>query len=309
MKILVTGGGGFIGSHLVDLLLSRGHHVTVLDDFSTGHRNNLTRSDSKLSVLEGDIRDTAIVDRAVSGVTAIVHLAAVASVQASVDDPVGTNQVNLVGTINLLEAAKKHDVKRFVFASSAAVYGDVQTLPVSEDVPLSPLTPYAADKLSSEYYIDFFRRQHGLHPIVFRFFNIFGPRQDPSSPYSGVISIFMERAISGLPITVFGDGEQSRDFVYVADLVALLHRAVESEQLFDEPMNVGNGQSVSLNLLLSSIRQFSEKELDVYYSDSRPGDIRHSRADNGRLRRNYSFESHITLADGLKLTYDWYKQK
>lgn len=306
MKILVTGGGGFIGSHLVNLLLQHGHHVLVLDNFSTGRHGNLPKSDSRLTVLEGDIRDVAAVDSSVNGVDAIVHLAAVASVQASVDDPVGTHEVNLVGTINLLEAAQKYSVKRFVFASSAAVYGDVQTLPVTEDMPLSPLTPYAADKLSSEYYIDFYRRQHGLQPVIFRFFNIFGPRQDPASPYSGVISIFMERAIADLPITVFGDGEQSRDFVYVADLVTLLSRAVESEQDFVGPMNVGNGQGTNLNQLLDLIRQFSSKPLDVSYAEPRPGDIRHSLADNRRLSQQLAYASRYTLPVGLKNTYDWY---
>jgi UDP-glucose 4-epimerase len=307
VNILVTGGGGFIGSHLVDLLLLHGHSVCVLDNFSTGQRDNLPLSNPQLRLVTGDIRDLNAVNSVMQGVDAIVHLAAVASVQASVDDPIGTHEVNLVGTLNLLEAARKYAVKRFVFASSAAVYGDVKTLPVSEDITLSPLTPYAADKLSSEYYIDFYRRQHGLQPVVFRFFNIFGPRQDPSSPYSGVISIFMERAIAELPITVFGDGEQSRDFVYVADLVELLTRAVESDQQFIEPMNVGNGHGTNLNQLLDLIRNFSAKKLDVSYTASRSGDIRHSLADNSRLRQLMKYESRYPVEIGLRKTYEWYQ--
>lgn len=309
MNILVTGGGGFIGSHLVDHLLESGNKVWVLDNFSTGHRSNLPSSNPSLTIVEGDIRDVQIVDSVMSKVTAVVHLAAVASVQASIEDPLGTHQVNLVGTLNLLEAARKYSVKRFVFASSAAVYGDVQTLPVTEDISLAPLTPYAADKLASEYYLDFYRRQYGLKPVVFRFFNIFGPRQDPSSPYSGVISIFMERAINDLPITVFGDGRQSRDFVYVVDLVTVLTRAVESEQDFSQPMNVGNGQETNLNHLLELICGFSGKSLDVTYDAFRPGDIRHSLADNNRLQQQFAYEKQYSLEAGLKITFDWYVRK
>lgn len=306
MNILVTGGGGFIGSHLVELLLSNGHAVCVLDNFSTGQRSNLPLMDSRLRVIEGDIRDTTVVAQAIESVDAVVHLAAVASVQASVDDPLGTHAVNLVGTINLLEAARKQGIKRFVFASSAAVYGDVQTLPVTEDAPLAPLTPYATDKLSSEYYIDFYRRQHGLQPAIFRFFNIFGPRQDPTSPYSGVISIFMERAIADLPMTVFGDGQQSRDFVYVADLVTLLSQAAESEHEFTEPLNVGNGQGINLQQLLAIITELKGNSLNVSYAAGRPGDIRHSLADNTRLRKMLNYESQYPVEVGLRKTYEWY---
>ncbi len=305
MNILVTGGGGFIGSHLVDLLLKQGHSVRVLDNFSTGHRSNIPLSNSALQVVEGDIRDQMTVEQTVSGVDAIVHLAAVASVQASVDDPFGTHEVNLIGTVNLLEAAKKHSVGRFVFASSAAVYGDVKQLPVCEDIPLQPLTPYAADKLSSEFYIDFYRRQYGLESVIFRFFNIFGPRQDPSSPYSGVIGIFMERAIADLPITVFGDGDQSRDFVYVADLAILLCRSVESDQPLIKPMNVGNGKGTNLNQLLDYLHEFTGRPLDVSHFEPRLGDIRHSLADNRRLIEMMNYQCIYPVVDGLRLTYEW----
>ncbi len=307
MNILVTGGGGFIGSHLVDLLLLNGHSVRVLDNFSTGSRNNLPSQNERLEILEADIRDPKAVEQSVHEVEAIVHLAAIASVQASVEDPVGTHAVNLVGTVNLLEAARRHGIKRFVFASSAAVYGNAQQLPVTEDTPLAPLTPYAADKLASEYYIDFYRRQHGLQPVVFRFFNIFGPRQDPSSPYSGVISIFMQRAINGQPITVYGDGEQSRDFVFVADLVELLKQASVTTNGSELPMNVGNGQGTDLNQLLKLIGDFSGKELDVEYVARRPGDIKHSQADNCRLRQRMKYESRYPVEVGLQKTYEWYQ--
>ncbi len=306
MKILVTGGGGFIGSHLVDLLLKRDHLITVLDNFSTGKYSNLPQSHPHLQIIEGDIRDATTVFEVTEGCDAIVHLAAVASVQASVDDPVGTHAVNLVGTVNLLEAAKLHAIKRFVFASSAAIYGNTEILPVSETTPLSPLTPYAVDKLASEYYIDFYRRQYGLSPVVFRFFNIFGPRQDPSSPYSGVISIFMQRAINDLLMTVFGDGKQSRDFVYVADLVQLLVAAVETQKPHHLPMNVGNGLQTDLNQLLDLIREFSGKQLDVSYTEPRAGDITHSLADNRAVCKKMNYQSQYSVARGLEVTYDWY---
>jgi UDP-glucose 4-epimerase len=309
MKILVTGGGGFIGSHLVDLLLSQHHSVVVLDNFSTGHRSNLPVDNVFLKIIEGDIRNSERVESAVSGCDAVVHLAAVASVQASVDDPLGTHEVNLVGTVNLLEAAKNHGIYRFVFASSAAVYGNTETVPVSETTQLSPLTPYAADKLSSEYYIDFYRRQYDLSPAIFRFFNIFGPRQDPSSPYSGVISIFMQRAISGDPITVFGDGEQSRDFVYVADLVQLLANAVGMKNPPYRPMNVGNEVQTNLKQLLGYIGEFTANPLNVTFSEPRPGDIKHSLADNRSVCQEMGYENKYPVGSGLKLTYDWYLSK
>ena len=309
MKILVTGGGGFIGSHLVDLLLSRHHSVIVLDNFSTGHRSNLPLDHVSLKIIAGDIRDSECVKSAASDCDAIVHLAAVASVQASVDDPLGTHEVNLVGTVNLLEAAKHHDINRFVFASSAAVYGNTETAPVSEKTPLSPLTPYAADKLSSEYYIDFYRRQYDSSPVIFRFFNIFGPRQDPSSPYSGVISIFMQRAISGELITVFGDGEQSRDFVYVADLVQLLANAVDMKTPSYSSMNVGNGVQTNLKQLLGYLGEFTGKPLDVTFIEPRLGDIKHSLADNHLVCQEMGYENQYSVELGLKLTYDWYLSK
>lgn len=230
--ILITGGAGFIGSHLCDALLDKGYAVRILDDFSTGRRSNLQVDHPRLELIEGDVADAGLVTQAAAGCRAVVHLAAVASVQASVEDPVRTHQSNFIGTLNVCEAMRVHGVRRVLFASSAAVYGNNgEGESISEDTPKAPLTPYAVDKLASEQYLDFYRRQHGLEPVVFRFFNIFGPRQDPSSPYSGVISIFCERAVQGLPITVFGDGEQTRDFLYVGDLVQVMVQALEQPQV------------------------------------------------------------------------------
>ncbi|WP_404439753.1 NAD-dependent epimerase/dehydratase family protein [Stutzerimonas chloritidismutans] len=285
--ILVTGGAGFIGSNLVDALVARGYSVRVLDNLSTGKRSNLPTG-ANVEFVEGDVADAQLVRRAVQGCGAVVHLAAVASVQASVDDPVGTHQSNFVGTLNLCEAMREAGVRRVVFASSAAVYGNNgEGQAIDENVPKAPLTPYAADKLASEHYLDFYRRQHGLDPVVFRFFNIYGPRQDPSSPYSGVISIFTERAQQGLPIAVFGDGEQTRDFLYVGDLVEILLQALESAVAEAGAVNVGLNRATSLNELLAAIRDVLGALPPVSYGQARGGDIRHSRADNTRLLQRF----------------------
>lgn len=299
-SILITGGAGFIGSHLCDALLAAGYQVRVLDNLSTGKRTNLALGNPSLQLIEGDVADAALVRRAVAGCVAVAHLAAVASVQASVDDPVATHQSNFIGTLNVCEAMREAGVRRVLFASSAAVYGNNgEGVAVREDTPKAPLTPYAADKLASEHYLDFYRHQHGLEPAIFRFFNIFGPRQDPSSPYSGVISIFTERALAGRPITVFGDGEQTRDFFYVADLVPLLVQALTLPAAEAGAVNVGHGQSVSLNQLLSSVQLVLGALPEVSHGAARPGDIRHSRADNSLLRQRYQLAPATPLEQGL----------
>lgn len=298
--ILITGGAGFIGSNLTDALLARGYAVRVLDNLSTGKHANLQLEHPRLSLIEGDVADAEVVRNALQGCQAVVHLAAVASVQASVDDPVGTHQSNLVGTLNLCEAMREQGVRRVVFASSAAVYGNNgEGEAIDEDTPKAPLTPYAADKLASEYYLDFYRRQHGLEPAIFRFFNIFGPRQDPSSPYSGVISIFTERAQKGLPISVFGDGEQTRDFVYVGDLVAVLVQALEAPTLEAGAVNLGLSRATSLNQLLAAISDVLGGLPEVSHLPARAGDIRHSRADNARLLARFAFPEPTGMREGL----------
>ncbi|MBV2134804.1 NAD-dependent epimerase/dehydratase family protein [Pseudomonas sp. MAP12] len=298
--VLVTGGAGFIGSHLVDALLARGHAVRVLDNFSTGKRNNLPLDNPRLELVVGDVADAAALRAALAGCTAVAHLAAVASVQASVDDPVSTHQSNFIGTLNLCEAMREQGVRRVVFASSAAVYGqNGEGEAIDEDTPKAPLTPYAADKLASEYYLDFYRRQHGLTPAIFRFFNVFGPRQDPSSPYSGVISIFSERAQAGLPISVFGDGEQTRDFVYVADVVALLVQALELPQVEAGAVNVGLNRATSLNQLLAALGELLGGLPPVTYGAARAGDIRHSRADNRRMLARFACPEPTPFKTGL----------
>lgn len=299
-RILVTGGAGFIGSHVVDTLLDKGYSVRVLDDLSTGKLTNLPVDNPNLCLVVGDVADASMVERAMSDCRAVVHLAAVASVQASVEDPLRTHQSNFIGTVNVCEAMRQANVKRLVFASSAAVYGNNgEGASVHEDTPKAPLTPYAADKLASEHYLDFYRRQHGLEPAILRFFNIFGPRQDPSSPYSGVISIFSERARNDAPITIFGDGEQTRDFVYVGDLVKILIQALEYPQPLSQPINVGLSRSISLNDLIAELSVALGKTLSFQFESPRPGDIRHSRADNRRLLEYFSLNMPTSLAEGL----------
>ncbi|NAS96653.1 NAD-dependent epimerase/dehydratase family protein [Pseudomonas syringae] len=300
--VLITGGAGFIGSHLTDALLASGHSVRILDNLSAGKRSNLPLDNPRVELIEGDVADAELVKRMAHGCQAVVHLAAVASVQASVDDPVRTHQSNFIGTLNVCEAMREAGIKRVIFASSAAVYGNNgEGEAITEDTTKAPLTPYASDKLASEFYLDFYRRQHGLEPVIFRFFNIFGPRQDPSSPYSGVISIFAERLQNGLPILVFGDGEQTRDFFYVGDLLKLLLQALSRDSAIEGAINVGLNNTTSLNELLTALSQVVGKQPQVTYQAPRSGDIKHSRASNQRLLEHFTLDEVTPLKRGLEL--------
>ncbi|MEG8233205.1 NAD-dependent epimerase/dehydratase family protein [Pseudomonas orientalis] len=299
--VLITGGAGFIGSHLVDALLAKGYSVRVLDNLSTGKRSNLPLDNPRVQLVEGDVADAELLAQVVVGASAVVHLAAVASVQASVDDPVSTHQSNFIGTLNICEAMRKAGVKRVVYASSAAVYGNNgEGASIDEETTKAPLTPYASDKLASEHYFDFYRREHGLEPVIFRFFNIFGPRQDPSSPYSGVISIFSERVQQGLPIAVFGDGEQTRDFMYVEDLVDVLVQAIELPTIPAGAINVGWNHATTLKQVLQALEQVVGTLPVITYGPARLGDIRHSRADNRRLLASFTLPEPTPLKVGLE---------
>ena len=299
MKVLITGGAGFIGSHLTDRLLEVGAEVRILDDLSTGKRENLPDHDA-LEFIKGDIRDTEMVSRCLKGIDAVVHLAAIASVQASIDDPIHTHQVNFDGTLNLLEASRRTGIKRFLYACSAAVYGDAASVPVSENVALNPLSPYAVDKLTGEYYLLYYYRKHGLAATSFRFFNIYGPRQDPSSPYSGVISIFVNRLLQNQPVTLFGDGSQTRDFVYVTDLADLLARAVNGLDGVGGVFNVGTGMRYSLLQLLEYLEKMSGRKIVHQHVAARLGDIQHSCADVSRLKRVFGSAPATPFDQGLK---------
>ena len=300
MMVLITGGAGFIGSHLVERLLAAGHEVVVLDNLSTGKRENLPASAPGFEFIADDIRSLDAARRGTRGVDAVVHLAAVASVQASIDDPIATHQTNFDGTLNLLEAAREQGVRRFLYASSAAVYGDTARLPVPEMSSLQPLSPYAADKLAGEHYLHYYFRKHGLATTAFRFFNIYGPRQDPSSPYSGVISIFVDRVMAGSPITVFGDGRQTRDFVYVGDLVALLSGALGKESLAGMTVNVGTGVECSLLQLIDALEGLVGRPIPRSHRDARVGDILKSCADVERLRDCFGSVPSTPIREGLR---------
>jgi UDP-glucose 4-epimerase len=260
---------------------------------------NLPAGDGRLEFLRGDIRQPADVRAALSGVDAIAHLAAVASVQLSVEDPVAAHSVNFDGTLGLLEGARKVGVRRVVYASSAAVYGDARDLPVTEGLRLGPLTPYAADKLAGEHYLDFYCRQFGFAASAFRFFNVYGPRQDPGSPYSGVISIFMDRARRGVPVRVYGDGRQTRDFVYVDDVVAVLKRALLGQLQGFRAVNVGTGREQTLEDLLAVVESLYGRVVERSYEPARPGDIRRSVAAVDRLGAEFGPVPATTLAEGL----------
>jgi len=302
VKVLVTGGAGFIGSPMVEALLGRGASVVVLDDFSTGKRENLPDS-ADVRVVEGDVADQSAVRAAMGGCDTVVHLAAVASVERSVLEPLVTNRTNLQGSVQVFEEAAKQGARRVLYASSAAVYGDATALPLSEAQPPRPLTPYAADKLAGEHYLAYYHRGRKLSATAFRFFNVFGPRQDPSSPYSGVISIFLDRARSGAPVTVYGDGEQTRDFVYVGDVVRAMLAALDRQADVPEmPVyNVARGERVSLLQLLAVIGGLPgiAAPLRVSHGPARQGDIRHSLADTRALREALGWEPRTPLAEGL----------
>ena len=303
MKALVTGGAGFIGSHIVERLLSDGHEVVVLDDFSTGHRHNLPAHD-KLSVVEGDIRDFDTVNDCTQGVDWVFHKAAVASVPKTVNDPVGSSAANYQGTLHVLEAARQHGVQRVVFASSAALYGDEPTLPKREDMLPVTLSPYAVDKLASEYACGMYTKLYGLKTVALRYFNVYGPRQDPSSPYSGVISIFADKLGKGEMPTIFGDGEQTRDFVFVSDVVEANMRAASRDEPVGRFMNIATGQQITLNALLKIFCELYDMPFQPQYAAPRQGDIKESYADIDLARSLLDWQPEVALQNGLQRLYE-----
>jgi len=310
MTVLVTGGAGFIGSHVVDRLVADGLQVRVLDDLSTGTLKNLAAVRDVIEFVQGDIADPVTVAAAVADCRGVVHLAAVASVEASVREPLRTNRTNLVGTLTVLEAAAAAGAGKVVYASSAAVYGEAARLPITETSPLHPLSPYAADKLAGEHYLAHYQRQGRLDGTAFRFFNVYGPRQDPGSPYSGVISVFLERVGNGQKVTVHGDGSQTRDFVYVGDVVEGIKRALDGQVATAgstvgdlRVLNLGHGSSTSLLGLLDTVMTVYGRhgEVEVEHAPRRHGAIAHSLADVSALRRELGWAPSPSLAEGPEL--------
>jgi len=306
--IVVTGGAGFIGSHLVDHFLDAGNRVVVLDNFSTGKRANLARwADHEhlhvvvCDVAHGIFAALAQITHMHGPVARIVHLAAQVSVVHSVQNPLVDMQVNYGGTLHVLEYARAYGVKKVAFASSAAVYGDVATMPVPEDAPCQPLSPYGIDKLASELALDYYANVHGIATTALRFFNVYGPRQDPSSPYSGVISIFSDRARAGMPLTIFGDGSQTRDFVYVGDVVRALAAAV-ADGNSRVVANVGTGGEITVLELAKTIVELCGNRSEITHAPARSGEILKSRARVDRLRETFGVVAKTKLVDGLRAT-------
>ncbi len=299
MKVCVTGGAGFIGSHLVDRLVRDGHDVTVLDDLSTGSLDNLAASLSHVQMLQDDLRDFDAVSRAVTGAEVVFHQGALAAVARSVEQPQEVNDVNLGGTLNVLIAARDAGARRIVFASSSSVYGDTPTLPKVESMPTSPLSPYAASKASSESYLSGFQGSYGLETVALRYFNVFGPRQSPKSLYAAVVPLFIDAMQSGHAPMIFGDGEQTRDFSYVADVVDANCRAAVAPDPDGRPINIGGGDRISINELVRVIAERTGFQGDATYEPARVGDVRHSLADITRARDWMGWEPGTTLTEGI----------
>ena len=295
-KILVTGGAGFIGSHVVDHLLDRSYAVRVLDNFATGKRANLEHVADQIEVMEGSINDDADLDAALQGVHAVIHLAAVPSVPKSMLEPVSTHAVNYTGTLQVLEAMRRAGVAKIIYASSAAVYSAEGDAPHHEEELPDPTSPYGVDKLAGEFLLKAYAKNYGLQTVALRFFNIYGERQDPTSTYSGVISVFADRLRRGQPITVFGDGSQTRDFVYVRDLAMVIAGLVGLEA--PALMNVASGNSVTLLDLIRALGHALEVEPEVHFAEARTGDIRFSSADASRLA-TLGFVRWTSLPEGL----------
>ncbi|MCW3984549.1 MAG: SDR family NAD(P)-dependent oxidoreductase [Candidatus Bathyarchaeota archaeon] len=301
-RVLVTGGAGFIGSHLVPELLKRGYAVVALDNLCSGNMENLggVLDSPDFTFILGDIRDSEVLKKAFRGVSGVVHLAALIDVVASVTDPTSTNDVNVAGTLNVLQEAANCKVDRFVFASSTAVYGDAKALPITEETMLDPLSPYAASKAAGEAYCRAFMHSYGLSTVILRFFNVYGPRNE-KSPYSGVITKFLRQAIKGATLNIFGDGEQTRDFIHVSDIVEALILALETQKASGETFNVCTGIQTSINDLAEAICNVTGRTLKLIHVPARAGEIRFSLGDLSKAEEQLHFKPKVTLQKGLEL--------
>jgi UDP-glucose 4-epimerase len=306
-KSLVTGGSGFIGSHLVEALVARGDDVRVLDDLSTGKEENLAAMRGRVELVRGSVIDPATVAAAVRGREVVFHLAALPSVARSVEEPRLTHEVCATGTLNVLDAARQAQVRRVVYAASSSAYGDTPGAVRTEDDPLAPLSPYAAAKLAGEHYCRCFTTVYGLETVRLRFFNIFGPRQDPRSPYSGVIALFTAALADGRTPRIDGDGLQSRDFTYVANAVQAVVKAADAPAAVGRVYNVGTGANVSVLQLVAELNRFLGTQVQPTQGPPRPGDVRHSQADISRARRDLGYEPEVSFGEGLRRTLEAYR--
>jgi nucleoside-diphosphate-sugar epimerase len=303
---LVTGGAGFIGSHLCEELNRRGERVRVVDSLITGNRANLVHAPN-VEFIEGDLADFSVATRAVQGIDYVLHQAAIPSVPRSVEDPITSNRANIDASLNLLVAARDAGVKRVVYAGSSSAYGNSPTMPKVETMPTAPLSPYALQKLVAEQYCQMFTRLYGLETVTIRYFNVFGPRQDPSSPYSGVISLFISALCEGRRPTIYGDGEQTRDFTYVANVVDGVLRACLAKDASGEVINVATNGRVSLNQLFASLRDMIGAAVEPIYRDPRAGDVRDSQADISKAARLLGYTPLVPFEQGLRNTVEWYR--
>jgi nucleoside-diphosphate-sugar epimerase len=307
MRYLVTGGAGFIGSNIVDELVSRGQEVRVLDDLSSGNERNLAGVRSKIDLRVGNITNLAALQSACQGVECVIHLAARTSVPRSVKDPLETNSVNIDGTLNALVAARDAKVRRFVFAASSSAYGETPELPKLETMQPKPISPYGVSKYVGELYAQVFGRVYGLENASIRYFNVFGPRQDPSSQYSGVLSRFMLALLQGQPPVIYGDGEQSRDFTYIENVVDQTLRACEAPGANGVVFNGGTGARITLNQVLKLLEKITGKKISAKYDPPRTGDIRDSQADISLARKLLGYQPRVDFEQGLQRTWEWYK--
>lgn len=308
-KYLVTGGAGFIGSNITQELVKRGHAVRVVDNFITGKKENIASFLDDIELIEGDIRDYETCRRALEGVDFVLHQAALPSVPRSIKDPLLTNEINIKGTLNLLLASRDTGVKRFVFASSSSVYGDDPNLPKKEGTLGNPLSPYALSKLVGEKYCQVFSQLYGLSTVCLRYFNIFGPWQDPLSPYAAAIPNFISRMLKGERPTIFGDGEQSRDFTYVSNVVEANILASKARDVSGDVFNIACGERTTVNSLALKINEILKDEISPSYDKPRPGDIRHSYADISKARKMLKYEPLVPFGEGLKETIRWHRER
>jgi nucleoside-diphosphate-sugar epimerase len=305
---LVTGGAGFIGSHLAEELIRRGHTVRVVDSLITGKRRNLDHIKG-VEFIEGDLADLEVAKRAAAGMNYVLHQAAIPSVPRSVQDPVTSNRANIDASLNILVAARDAGVKRLVYAGSSSAYGDTPTLPKREDMPARPLSPYALQKFVAEQYCQMFTQLYGFETVTIRYFNVFGPRQDPGSPYSGVISLFATALLEGRQPVIYGDGGQTRDFTYIANVVDGVLRACEAPAAAGEVINVATAGRISLNDLLQTMNRIVGTDIKPVYKEARAGDVRDSQADISKAGRLLGYTPHVAFEEGLRRTLDWCRER